>query len=104
MVESYKFKSRLANILVFLAGLISYVGVDGLRTIIPSEYANLVPVLVMVAGYVVVQSTEDKRVVVAEELVHDEYRTEALSNEDIAEAMDHMNDEYTSEFGDDNGT
>ena len=96
MVESYKVKSKLANVLVFVAGFVSYVGVDGLKTVIPSEYANLIPIIVMVAGYIVVQLTEDKRVVVAEELVHDEYKADALSDEDIQEAMDHMNDEYTT--------
>ena len=97
MVESFKFKSRVANVCVFVAGLVSYVGVDGLRTIIPVEYAHLVPIIVMVAGYIVVQSTEDKRVSVAEELVHEEYKNEALSDDDIEEAMNHMNDEYTSD-------
>ena len=98
MVESFKFKSRFANVVVFVAGLVSYIGVDGLRSVIPSDYAYLVPVIVMVAGYIVVQATEDKRVAVAEELVHDEYRDEALSDVDIEDAMSHMNDEYISDY------
>ena len=96
MVESYKFKSKLANVLVFVAGLVSYVGVDGLRSVIPSEYANLVPVIVMVAGYVVVQATENKRVAVAEEIVQDTY---TQMNDDYS--TDYVNDEYV---GDDDGT
>lgn len=103
MVESFKFKSKLANVLVFVAGLVAYVGVDGLRTLMPVEYADLVPVIVLVAGYIVVQATENKRVTVAEELVHDEYRREALSDEDIRDVLDDdpvLNDEYTSPLGD----
>ena len=87
MVESYKLKSRVANVCVFVAGLVSYMGVDGLRTIIPSEYAHLVPIIIMIAGYIVVQATEDKRVVVAEELVRENYN----SNDETV-----LNDEYTS--------
>jgi hypothetical protein len=74
MVESFKFKSKLANIVVFLAGLIVYVGKDGLYSIMPSEYANLVPVIVLVAGYFVVQGTENTRVAVAEQLVRENIR------------------------------
>ena len=96
MVESYKLKSRLANVVVFVAGLVSYVGVNGLNTIVPSEYAYLVPVVVMIAGYIVVQGTEDKRVAVAEELVHEEYQTMPC----VEDEMDHLNDEYTSTLGD----
>lgn len=94
MVESFKFKSRFANVVVFVAGLVSYIGVDGLRSVIPSDYAYLVPVIVMVAGYIVVQATEDKRVAVAEELVHDEY----AGSVSVEDAMGHLNDEYTSGF------
>lgn len=106
MVESYKFKSKLANIIVFLAGLVAYIGVDGLKTIMPVEYADLVPIIVLVAGYIIVQSTENKRVSVAEELVHEEYRDEALSDDDISDVLDDdpvLNDEYTSPLGDDDG-
>lgn len=90
MVESYKVKSRLANILVFVAGLVSYIGVDGLRTVIPEGYANFIPIIVMIAGYIVVQSTEDKRVAVAEELVHDVYQQ---GNDDYSTTAT-LNDEY----------
>lgn len=90
MVESFKVKSRLANVLVFVAGLVSYMGVDGLRTVIPSRYANFVPVIVMVAGYIVVQLTEDKRVTVAEELVHDVYQQ---TNDDYSVDAS-LNDDY----------
>ena len=68
MVESYKNKSKTANILVFLAGLITYIGVDNLAKIMPAEYAYLAPIIVMIAGYIIVQTTENTRVEVAEKL------------------------------------
>ena len=94
MVESYKFKSKLANILVFIAGLVSYIGVEGLQSIIPPQYAKLIPVIVMIAGYIVVQNTENTRVAVAEELVRENY----TKND-----CEILNDEYVVS-DDDNGT
>ena len=67
-MKSYKNKSKTANILVFLAGLITYIGVDNLAKIMPAEYAYLAPIIVMVAGYIIVQTTENTRVEVAEKL------------------------------------
>lgn len=72
MVVSYKFRSRLANVVVFLAGLVSYVGQDNLLLFVPSFLRGYVPVFVLLCGYVVVQLTEDTRVSVAEELVREE--------------------------------
>ena len=68
MVESYKNKSKIANAIVFLAGLITYIGVDNLSKIIPAEYAYLAPIIVMIAGYIIVQTTENTRVEIAEKL------------------------------------
>ena len=72
MTESYKTKSRIATAIAFIAALISYLGVDGLKQIIPAEYAGAIPIIVFVAGYILAQSTEDKRVEVAEQLVREE--------------------------------
>jgi len=68
MVESYKNKSKTANAIVFLAGLITYIGVDNLSKIMPAEYAYLAPIIVMIAGYIIVQTTENTRVEIAEKL------------------------------------
>ena len=68
MVQSYKNKSKTANAIVFLAGLITYIGVDNLSKIIPAEYAYLAPIIVMIAGYIIVQTTENTRVEIAEQL------------------------------------
>jgi hypothetical protein len=68
-MKSLKNWSRITNILVFIAGFISYVGADGLKGVIPAEYQYLIPFIVMAAGYVLVQLSEDARVSRAEELV-----------------------------------
>lgn len=72
-MKSYKNKSKTANAIVFLAGLITYIGVDNLSKIIPAEYAYLAPVIVMIAGYIIVQTTENTRVEVAEQLAVKKY-------------------------------
>ena len=73
MVESYKIPSKLTNILVFLAGFIVYIGKDELAKIMPVEYAYLAPIIVMVAGYIAVQKTENIRVERAEQKAVEEY-------------------------------
>ena len=74
MIETYKYKSKTANAIVFLAGLITYIGKDMLAQILPASYAYLAPIIVLVAGYLVVQNTEDIRVDVAEQKIHEQYQ------------------------------
>ena len=71
MTESFKYYSKLINILVFICGLISFLGVEGLKGFIPVEYQYLIPTIVMVAGYILVQLSEDKRVERAENIATD---------------------------------
>ena len=71
MTESYKLKSKIATAVAFIAAFIVYIGEPGLRQIIPVEYSYFIPILVLLAGYFVTQSTENKRVEVAEKLVHE---------------------------------
>lgn len=73
MVESYKYKSKAANAIVFIAGLITYIGVDNLSKIMPVEWAYLAPIIVMIAGYIIVQTTENTRVNVAEQIITEKY-------------------------------
>ncbi len=79
MAESFKNYSKLINIIVFFAGLISFLGVEGLKGFVPVEYQYLIPSIVMVAGYIVVQLSEDKRVSRAEEIVRGEVDGEQKS-------------------------
>lgn len=73
MVETYKYKSKIATAIAFIAALISYLGKDGLTQIMPAEYAFLIPILVFAAGYVLAQTTENKRVEIAEQMIHEKY-------------------------------
>ena len=75
MVESYKIQSKITNAIVFLAGLIVYLGKDELAKIMPVEYAYLAPVIVLIAGYIAVQKTENIRVNRAEKKAVEEYET-----------------------------
>ncbi|WP_305555341.1 hypothetical protein [Methanobrevibacter sp. V74] len=77
MAESYKNKSKIATAISFIAALIVYLGKDGLTQLLPVEYASIIPLLIFAAGYIVTQSTENKRVEIAEQLTQEEYeRTE----------------------------
>lgn len=88
MVQSYKLKSKTTNAIVFLAGLITYLGKDNLATILPSEYANLAPIIVLIAGYVAVQITENIRVEKAEQIAVINYEAENYSTCDPAAEYD----------------
>lgn len=96
MVETYKYKSKFATAIAFIAALISYLGKDGLAQYIPEEYAFLIPILVFAAGYVVAQSTENKRVEVAEQMVHEQYN-EPTPQEDVVVDPTIEEDEITDD-------
>ena len=68
MVESFKNYSKLINLVVFICGLITFLGVENLRTVIPENFQYLIPVIVLSAGYILVQLSEDKRVERAENI------------------------------------
>ena len=94
MVQSYKIKSKTANIIVFAAGLITYIGKDTLAQILPPEYANWAPIIVLLAGYIVVQSTENTRVERAEKIAVINYEAENNTTIDPAAEYEtlHTND------------
>ena len=73
MVESYKIQSKITNAIVFLAGLIVYLGKDELAKVLPADYTYLAGFIVLVAGYIAVQKTENIRVNRAEQLVEEQY-------------------------------
>lgn len=98
MVESYKYKSQIATAAALIAGLIVYIGKDNLATIVPAQYANWIPIIVMIAGYVLAQVTENKRVEVAEQMVHEEYK-----NDDDPTIEDELNEDYDEIVGEDDG-
>ena len=73
MVESFKCKSKIATAVAFIAMIITALGKDGLTQIIPAEYVWTIPVLIGAASWILAQKTEDHRVEVAEEIVHEQY-------------------------------
>lgn len=68
-MESLKNYSRAVNIIVFICSLITYLGVDGLSNIVPNEYKYVIPTIIAIAGFVLVQLSEEARVERAQELV-----------------------------------
>ena len=86
-IESYKTKSQIATAVAFVAGLIVYIGQDKLATIVPTEYANWIPIIVLIAGYILAQTTENKRVDVAEQIVREEYDPTAEEEDDDTEVV-----------------
>ena len=52
----------------------------------------------MIAGYVLAQVTENKRVKVAEQMVHEEYK-----NDDDPTIEDELNEDYDEIVGEDDG-
>ena len=81
MVKTYKYKSNIATAISFIAAFIVYIGQDGLTEIMPAEYAYLIPILVFCAGYVLTQSTENKRVAVAEQMVYEKLTSDTVDPE-----------------------
>ena len=98
-IESYKTKSQIATAVAFVAGLIVYIGQDKLATIVPTEYANWIPIIVLIAGYILAQTTENKRVDVAEQIVREEYQNE----DDDPTIEDELTEDYDEVVGEDDG-
>ena len=101
MIQTYKYKSKIATAISFIAAFIAYIGKDGLAQIIPAEYANLIPIIVLIAGYIVTQTTENKRVDVAEQIMLEKFAS-LVPTEDVDPATEYDNEEYP-EVGDDDG-
>ena len=96
-IQSYKYKSKIATAVSFLAAFIIYIGRDELAKLLPQEWAYLAPIIVLVAGYLVTQGTENKRVNIAELLVEAKYnQTEDM---DPTAEYENLNEEYV--VGDD---
>ena len=97
-IQSYKYKSKIATAIAFIAAFIVYVGKDEIVKILPAEYASLAGIIVLIAGYIVAQKTENKRVNVAETLIHAQYN----QTEDVDPASDYenLNEEYLTDEND----
>lgn len=65
-MQSYKTKSTLTNVLVFICTFITSIGVVEVGNMLPDKYKYLASTIVAFAGFLLVQLTEDKRVGTAE--------------------------------------
>lgn len=81
-IQSYKLKSKIATAISFIAAFILYVGKDEIAKILPAEYAFLAGFIVLSAGYIVTQGTENKRAHVAQQMVHEQYNDNITSEGD----------------------
>lgn len=114
MVESFKYKSMLATAIGAIATIISVLGVDQLQAMFPS-FGRFIPAIVALATWYISQTTENTRVNVAQEMVHEEYansddETEnvvvnlTLDGEDIIkEDEEPVSEEETPDIIDDDG-
>lgn len=100
-LKSYKIPSKITNIVVFLAAFIVYIGRDGLLQILPEQLAYLAPIIVLIAGYIAAQKTEDKRVRIAEELAVEKSQDNVEYEEDDAELAEEPDDIETAGEEDD---
>ena len=99
MVESYKYKSKIATAIAFIAAFIVYIGKDKLAEILPPEYAFTASFIVLIAGYILAQGTENKRVDIAELLVKAKYNQ--IEDTDPATEYENLNEEYVTGVEDD---
>ena len=72
MTESYKYKSKLATAIGGICTIISVLGVQELTEIFPG-YGQYIPAIVAIATWYISQTTENKRVEIAEQLIHEQY-------------------------------
>ena len=77
---SYKYKSKIATAAGAIATIITILGVEQLNNIFPG-YSQYIPVIVAICAWYLAQSTEDTRVKVAEQLIHEQY-TEKICGDD----------------------
>lgn len=83
---SYKNKSKIATAVGAIATIITILGVEQLNNIFPG-YSKYIPVIVAICAWYLAQSTEDTRVKVAEQLIHEQY------TEKICEGDEEVDDE-----------
>lgn len=80
-IESYKLKSKIATAIGGIATIITILGVEQLANIFPG-YGQYIPVIVAAATWYLSQTTENKRVHVAEQMVHEQYNDNITSEGD----------------------
>ncbi len=87
-ITSYKNQSKIATAIAFIAAFIVYIGKDELAKLLPQEYAYLAGIIVLIAGYIVAQKTENKRVNIAEKIIEEQYTPEDEPTNEIETPVD----------------
>ena len=94
-MESLKNKSRLVTVLVTIAfailTAIATMTPDGLAAYLPEEFAPYAALIIIIAGAIVNQYSEEKRVERAEDIIKQKSTVLGYPTEETI-----MNDEYTS--------
>lgn len=93
MTESYKFKSKLATAIGAVCTIISIVGVNQLQAILPS-FSEYIPIIFAFATWYISQTTENKRVEIAEKLIEEKYRDNDPASEYEIEPAGDETDDY----------
>ena len=84
MTESYKFKSKLATAIGAICTIITVLGTPQLTQIFPG-YGQYIPAIVALATWYLSQTTENKRVEVAEKLAVSNYHAQETTEDDFHE-------------------
>lgn len=89
---SFKKKSRLITAISFIITILAFISVEEWASVLPQDLVVFAPTIVAVIGYIASQLSEEKRVVVAEEIAVLKAESEGsgvtLNEEPI------LNDEY----------
>ena len=89
-MNSFKLKSRIITLLAAIFAYYSTYSIEQIQAILPESIKVLAPLIVIIIGFGAAQLSEEIRVNRAEKLVHQEYNTEAQSEEDIIESNGYL--------------
>lgn len=88
-LKSFKNISRLVTVIMALLTMLSMITVEQWQSILPSKYVIFAPIIATGIAFIVNQYSEEKRVRRAEGLIHQQYQTEAQTEEDIISTNDY---------------
>ena len=94
--KTYKYKSKIATAIGAVATIITIVGQEQLAAIFPG-YGQYIPIIVAAASWYLAQTTENKRVEVAEQMLLEQFsKLVPIEDVDPASEYEPLNDEYTT--------
>ena len=97
MTETYKYKSKIATAAGAVATIITIVGQEQLINIFPG-FGQYIPLLVAAATWYLSQTTENKRVEIAEQIIAEKY-AKLVPTEDVDPTLEYASEDYP-EVGD----